>query len=163
VEKGSPAEKAGLRPKDVVVAVNDRPIRSSGEMRNRIGLTPVGEEVSMTVLRGGDQVRVRARVGELYQATSVSGQAVPQLAGLKVAEIQSGMPMYGEIEGVVVASADRESPAFRNGLRAGDVILGVNRYRVRSVKQFTEALRAAERPLNLTLVRGDYRIVLAIR
>ena len=163
VEKGSAAEKAGLRPKDVVVAVGERPIRASGELRNRVGLTPIGEEVDMTVLREGRQIKVRARVGELYQSTSVVGEGVPQLAGLKVADIQPGMPMHGRLEGVFVAAVERESAAFKNGLRAGDVIFGVGRARVRSVKHFADALRAAEQPLRLALLRGDYRLQLVVR
>jgi serine protease Do/serine protease DegQ len=163
VEKGSAAEKAGLRPKDVVIAVNDRPIRASGELRNRVGLTPIGEEVDMTVLREGKTIRVRARVGELYQSTSIVGEGVPQLAGLKIADIQQGMPMYGQVEGVFVAGVERDSAAAKNGLRAGDVIFGVGRARVRSTKQFTEALRTAEQPLRIALLRGDYRIQLVIR
>jgi serine protease Do/serine protease DegQ len=163
VEKGLAAEKAGLRPKDVVIAVNERPIRASGELRNRVGLTPIGEEVDMTVLREGRQIKVRARVGELYQSTSVVGQDVPQLAGLKVADIQPGMPMHGQVEGVFVAGVERESAAFKNGLRAGDVIFGVGRARVRSVKQFADTLKAAEQPLRLALLRGDYRLQLVIR
>jgi Do/DeqQ family serine protease len=163
VEKGSAAEKAGLRPKDVVIAVAERPIRASGELRNRVGLTPIGEEVDMTVLREGRQIKVRARVGELYQSTSVVGEAIPQLAGLKVADIQAGMPMHGQVEGVFVAGVDRESAAFKNGLRASDIIIGVGRTRVRSVKQLTESLRTAEQPLRVTLLRGDYRIQLVLR
>jgi serine protease Do/serine protease DegQ len=163
VEKGSAAEQAGLRPKDVVIAVNGRPIRASSELRNRIGLIPIGEEADMTVLRGGRQVKVRARVGEMFQALSVSGEAVPQLAGLKVADVQPGMPGYGQMEGVVVTGSDGGSPAFQNGLRVGDVIYGVNQWRVRSIKQFTEALRTAEPPLRLALLRGEYRITLIIR
>jgi len=163
VEKGSAAEKAGLRPKDIVVAVAERPIRASAELRNRVGLTPIGEEVDMTVLREGKTIRIRARVGELYQSTSVVGEGVPQLAGLKVADIQPGMPMHGQVEGVFVAGVERESAAFKNGLRAGDVIFGVGRARVRSVKQFSESLRTAEQPLRLALLRGDYRLQLVIR
>jgi serine protease Do/serine protease DegQ len=163
VEKGSAAEKAGLRPKDVVTAVNERPIRASGELRNRVGLTPIGEEVDMTVLREGRQIRIRARVGELFQSTSVIGEGVPQLAGLKVADIQPGMPMHGQVEGVFVAGVERDSAAFKNGVRPGDVIFGVGRVRVRSVRQFSEALRGQEQPLRLALLRGDYRIQLVIR
>ncbi len=163
VEKGSAAEQAGLRPKDVVIAVNGRPIRASSELRNRVGLVPVGEEVEMTVLRGGSRLRVRARIAELFQAISVSGQSVPQLAGLKVADLQPGMPAYGQLEGVIVTGSDGGSPAFRSGLRVGDVVYGVNQWRVRSVKQFLEALRTAEQPLRLGLLRGEYRITLIVR
>src|SRR5262249_59282673 len=99
VEKDSAAEKAGLRPKDVVVAVNERPVRASSELRNRVGLIPIGEEVDMTVLREGRQLKVKARVGELFQAAAISGESVPQLAGLTVAEVQPGMPMCGQVGG----------------------------------------------------------------
>jgi serine protease Do/serine protease DegQ len=163
VEKDSSAERAGLRPKDIVTAVNGRPIHASSELRNRIGLVPIGEEVELTVLRGGSPIRVRARVGEAFQAVSVTGEAVPQLAGLSVADVQPGMPGYGQVEGVVVATIDGGSPAFKNGLRVGDVIYGVNQWRVRSVKQFTEALRTADQPLRLALLRGEYRITLIVR
>jgi len=93
----------------------------------------------------------------------VVGEGVPQLAGLKVADIQPGMPMHGRVEGVFVAGVERDSAGFKNGLRAGDVIFGVGQARVRSVKQFTEAVRTAEQPLRLSLLRGDYRIQLVVR
>ncbi|HSD42435.1 MAG TPA: Do family serine endopeptidase [Burkholderiales bacterium] len=163
VEPGSTAEQAGLRTRDVVTATNGRPIRSSGELRNRIGLTPVGEEVDMTVLRDGRQMKVRARIGEPFQVVAMAGEAVPQLAGARVADLAPGMPMYGQVEAVVVASVDPASPALKNGLRAGDLIYGVNRTRVRNVKQLFEALRAAEQPLRLGLLRGEQRITLVIR
>jgi serine protease Do/serine protease DegQ len=163
VEKGSAAERAGLRPKDVVIAVNGRRIHASSELRNRIGLVPIGDEVEMTVLRAGREIKLRARVGEMFQAVSVSGESVPQLAGLRVADVQPGMPGYGQLEGVVVTGSDGGSPAFQNGLRVGDVIYGVNQWRVRSVKQFIEALRTADQPLRLALLRGEYRITLIVR
>jgi serine protease Do/serine protease DegQ len=163
VEPGSTAEQAGLQPRDVVTATNGRPVRSSAELRNRVGLTPVGEEVDMTVLRDGRQVRVRARIGEPFQVTAMAGEAVPQLAGARVADLAPGMPMYGQIEAVVVASVDQASAAFKNGLRPADLIYGVNRTRVRNVKQLFEALRTAEQPLRLALLRGDQRITLVIR
>ena len=164
VEKGSAAERAGLRPRDVVVAVNGRPIRSSAELRNRIGLVPVGEEVELNVLRGPKEVRLRARVAELFVATAIAGESVPQLAGAKVADLGPGMPMHGQVEAVVVTAVETGSPAFKTGLRSGDLIYGVNRFRVRTVKQFLEALRvSADGPLRLALLRGDNRITLIVR
>jgi serine protease Do/serine protease DegQ len=80
-----------------------------------------------------------------------------------VADVLPGMPTYGRLEGVVVTGSDRESAAFKNGLRVGDVIYGVNQWPVRSLKQFTEVLRTAEPPLRLALLRGEYRITLFVR
>jgi len=163
VDKGSAAERAGLRVRDVVVAINGRPIHGSGELRNRVGLVPVGEELELSLLREGRPLRVRARVAELFVATAIAGEAVPQLVGAKVADVSPGMPMYGQLEAVVVVSVERASPAFKNGLRGGDLIFGVNRVRVRNVNQFLEAVRTAEQPVRLTLVRGESRLTLLVR
>lgn len=164
IEAGSSAEKAGLRKGDVLVSANGRPIRGSADVRNRAGLTPVGEEIALTVERPGSGLReVRVRVAEPYAVTGSAGEAVPQLAGARVANIEPGMPMHGYLEGVIVVSVESGSPALRNGLRAGDIVYGVNRRRVRSVNEFLAALRAANGSLQISLLRGEYRITLVIR
>ena len=71
IENNSPAAKAGLRKNDVVVAANGRAVRNSADVRNRIGLTPIGEEVDLKVMRGGQALQVRARwlaVGDMAPA-----------------------------------------------------------------------------------------------
>jgi Do/DeqQ family serine protease len=87
VEDGSPADRAGLREGDVVTMLNGRPIRSSGELRARLGLTPVGEEVELGILRDGSQQRIRTRIAPPQTASNGEPQAVAQLPGLRVVEI----------------------------------------------------------------------------
>jgi serine protease Do len=62
VEPGSPAERAGLRPNDLIVAINGAPMRSGSELRNRVGLSRIGDEVELTVERGGVERNVTVRV-----------------------------------------------------------------------------------------------------
>lgn len=62
VEPRSPAAQAGIRPGDIVVAFNGLPIRSSTQLRNRIGLTRVDEQVELTLERNGSQRAVRVRI-----------------------------------------------------------------------------------------------------
>ena len=62
VEADSPARRAGLRPGDVVVAIDGVPVESSADLRNRIGLTPIGETVHLTILREGEEQTVDVRV-----------------------------------------------------------------------------------------------------
>jgi Do/DeqQ family serine protease len=62
VEPGSPAERAGLRTNDLVVAINGAPMRSGTELRNRVGLSRIGDEVELTVERGGAERSVAVRI-----------------------------------------------------------------------------------------------------
>ncbi|WP_207455421.1 Do family serine endopeptidase [Azospirillum sp. SYSU D00513] len=61
VEPGSPADRAGMRSGDVVVAVDGRPVRSGTDLRNRIGLMRVGTPAQLTVLRDGRERTLNIR------------------------------------------------------------------------------------------------------
>ena len=163
VEPGSPAEKAGLKPRDIVTAVDGKAVRGSADLRNRMGLIPVGEDVELQVRRGGQPLALRLRIGELYTATAIPGEAVPQLAGVRVSDIEKGMPLYDMVEGAIITRIEPNTPGAKTGLRSGDVLYGVNHLRVRSVKELLTALHAAERPLRIFLLRGDSRLTLTIR
>ena len=163
VEPGSPAEKAGLKPRDIVTGVDGRPVRSSADLRNRMGLIPVGEDVELQVRREARPLKLRLRIAELYTATAIPGEAVPQLAGVRVSNIEPGMPAYGIVEGAIVTRIEANTPGAKTGLRPGDVLYGVNRSRVRSVAELLAALRGNERPLRIFLLRGDTRLTLTLR
>ncbi len=163
VEPDSPAEKAGLKPRDVIISVNGKPIRGSSDVRNRIGLIPVGEQVEFKYLRGGATKTAKVKVERPYRALGASGEGLPQLAGAAVSNIVRGMPMYGRVEGVIVVGIDPGSPAWQHGLRPGDIILGVNRKKSRSIKELTGMLRSIEGQVRLTILRGDSTMVIVVR
>jgi serine protease DegQ len=62
VEPGSPARRAGLQAGDVVLAIDGRPVQSSSDLRNRVGLTAVGQTIQLTILRRGSQQTVSIQV-----------------------------------------------------------------------------------------------------
>jgi serine protease DegQ len=62
VEPGSPADRSGLRAGDVIIAINGRDVENPSDLRARVGSTPIGERVDLTVVRGGRRLAVRARV-----------------------------------------------------------------------------------------------------
>jgi len=163
VEPGSPADKAGLKPRDIVTSVNGKAVRGSADLRNRMGLIPVGEEVELRVRRGARPLSLRVRIGELFTMTEIPGEAVPQLAGVRVSNIESGMPAHGIVEGAIITRIEPNTPGAKTGLRPGDVLYAVNRSRVRSVAELLAALPQAERPLRIFLLRGDSRLTLTIR
>jgi Do/DeqQ family serine protease len=67
VESGSPAQRAGLKPSDVVVAVDGVPISNASELRNRVGMAPIGATVALTIERNGAQSTVPVRVTQLAE------------------------------------------------------------------------------------------------
>lgn len=162
VAAGSAAEKAGLRPADVVVAINGRPVRGSLDLRNQLGLVPVGETVEITVRRDGRERTVKA-ILEPVKPRAGRGEALPELAGASVVDIESGRSNGARSDGVGVVSVEYGSPAWNHGLRPGDVIVGVNRRKVGSVKELVAALKASGKSATLNVVRGDFLLSLAIR
>ncbi|MBI2312589.1 MAG: DegQ family serine endoprotease [Betaproteobacteria bacterium] len=161
VEPDSPAAKAGLKPGDVVMTVNNRPVRSSGDLRNQLALIPVGESADMRLIRGGKETAVKARIGQVEAQKLAGGEALPELAGATVANFQAGSGREKK-EAVMVTEVAAGSPAYFHGLRPGDVIVGVNRKKVRTVKELIAAFKGAER-IALNVVRGDFLLVIVVR
>jgi len=157
VQPGSTAAAAGLRKGDVVVALNGRPMRSSAEMRALLAVTPAGETVEMRVLRGTEERSLRVRIGEIAARHATGGETIDALAGATFA----GVDRDGE-KAVLVTGVQAETQAFQYGLRPGDLVLGVNRRRVRSVAELAQALRAPGQ-VSLNVLRGDFLLAIAIR
>jgi Do/DeqQ family serine protease len=163
IDADSPAEKAGMKARDVITAVNGKAIRNSADLRNRIGLIPVGEQVEFKFLRGGATKSTKVKVERPYEVLGASGENIPQLAGAAVSNIVRGMPMYGRVDGVIVVGIEPRSPAWQHGLRRGDIILGVNRKKTRSIKELTGLLRSVEGQVGLYILRGDSTFVIVVR
>jgi Do/DeqQ family serine protease len=168
VEPGSAADRAGIKAGDVVTALGGRPVRGASDLRNRIGLTRAGEDVELTILRNGAERRLRARVERSSGAPQAAtlkpdaGTVMPRLQGAVVRDIAPGMPMYGKVQGVVVVEVQPGSPAAARGLRAGDVIVAVNRKPVRNVAEFQAALLAARPVAALDVLRGDTTLFIIV-
>jgi serine protease Do/serine protease DegQ len=164
VQPGSPAEKGGLRERDIVVAMNGRPIRNPAELRARLGLTPVGDEVDFRIQRGNETRNARLKIAPPQPLTTAEGQAVAQLPGMKVVEIERGSALYRHVQGLVVSAVETNSRAWQAGFRPGDIIYAVNRRRTRTVAEFQAALRAADRNgYVVSLIRGDTALTITVR
>lgn len=161
VEPGSPAEKAGMKPRDVVTTVNGKPVRNSVDLRNKIGLMPIGETLTLGLIRGGKAQTAKVKIAKPLEVSGTEAETVPQLAGATVANLKPGG--RGRTEGVLVTQVEASSPASLHGLRAGDIIVGVSGKRVRSVQEFLAALQTSEERIVLNLLRGEFRVTIRIR
>jgi serine protease Do/serine protease DegQ len=164
VQPGSPAEKIGLRPNDVIVAMNGRPVRSAAELRARLGLTPVGEEVELRILRGNETRNIKTKIAPPLEMAGGEGRGLPQLPGMKIVEIERGSPLYQRLRGggLVVAAVEQGSRAFQAGFREADIIYGVNNRRIQSVAEFQAATKGAK-GYSVSLLRGDFSLTIVVR
>ncbi len=163
VEPGSPADRAGLRAGDIIVSLNHKPVKNAADLRNRVGLTPPGSKVTLDIIRDGSRLTLSATLGSRAKAAIKAGEIDPRLAGAVFVAVRRGLPLFRSIEGVGVQSVQQGSPAWRAGLRKGDIITMVNRKRVRTPQELAEAARANPDVLVLNVQRGDVSLLLVIR
>lgn len=170
VEKNSSADAAGLHPGDVIVEIDGRSVETLTDVRNRVGLTPVGETVRMRVLRDGRAGEVDVVVGSARQTNlrqrasdeNVTEMRVPQLAGAVFRDLEPG-ETGADVEGVLIDEVDRDSPAWIQGLRPGDLVYGLNRARVRNLEQLARVLRNSGGALAFNIVREDAQLFIIIQ
>jgi len=168
VQPDSPAEAAGLKAGDVITALDGKPVAGAGDLRNKVGLIPVGDTVVISVLRDSGPEELEATIGRAPdggggQTESNASQTIDALDGAAFENLDASNPRYGDVTGVLVASVEQGSPAARNGLRQGDIITAVNRTPVGSVAELRSAIRGTTAAIALNVVRGDARLFIVIQ
>ncbi len=162
IDKGSAADKAGLKAGDIVLSINDKKVRDAGTLRNAIGLLRIGEKVKMEVIRDGKTKTFSAIVSKQVSKTEQGKGVHKHLTGAKLTDIKEGSPLYGKIEGVLVADVERGSPAARAGIRKGDVITSVNRKDVKNLHDMEKAI-GKRQSLLLNIRRGNASLFLYLQ
>lgn len=163
VEAGSPAQKAGLQPGDVVLAVNDDPVVSSGDLPALLAQRAAGDQVRLKVWRDGKPVQVAARLGGSAERTASAADAPAAASEGKLGlALRPGEPDgKGGPGGLVVEAAT--GPAARAGVQAGDVIVAVNGVPARSIEAVQRAVKEAKGPVALLVEREGQRLFVPVR
>ena len=161
VMSGTAAEDAGIEPGDVIVGLDGKEVVDSRDLRTRIALAPIGDEVDIDVVRDGKRKTLEAVIGALDSAREFGG-AVPLLAGAEWRNLSRSHELYGILDGVELAEVAADSPAWDAGLRTGDVIVRVNRRPVASVQELEEALSESA-VAGLLVQRGERRLFRVVR
>jgi serine protease Do len=166
VAKGSPAAKAGLEANDVIVGVNDTPMKNMTDLRRFVGALKPGDEARIKIIRDGKPMEVTARVATRpEEAARQQGESTektkPELAllnGVGLADLndeyRSELQLPSSVVGVVVTDVDPNSPAADEGLAQGDVIVQVNLKPVKDLQDFrAEIKKIKDEKLMLTVYR----------
>jgi serine protease Do len=147
VFQGSPAAGAGLRPGDVITAVDGKPVDSRESFSTYVATAAAGRPVQVTVLRTGNSRNVEIRPVD-----------PPSGLGLRILEEVAGLRVADQARRVVVDDVLRGSRSENIGLEPGDLIVGANGVEIRSVRELNdELIKSAERSsIVLSVARGRY-------
>jgi Do/DeqQ family serine protease len=174
VASGGPADKAGIKQGDVITQLNGSNVRDANAFRNTIASTAPGTDVTLTVVRNGQQQQVHAKLDELTGNENPQGQTGPgggagggQL-GVAVQPItpdiaaQLGIPDVKN--GLVVTSVDPTGPAAQAGIQSGDVLIEINHQPINNVTDVKPALqKSGSRPALVLINRGGQTLFLTVR
>ena len=165
VEKGSPADKAGLQSGDVIQQVNGQPIVSSGDLPAVIGLAAPGDSVKLGVWRQGASKEITARLANADdKVAQVAGkkEALGQgKLGLALRPLQPDEQQEAGVEnGLLIQQAS--GPAAAAGVQAGDVLLSINGIPVRNIDQVRSTVAKSEKSVALLILRGDSKIFVPV-
>jgi len=158
----SAADTAGIEAGDIIRKVDGETIENANALRNTIGLKRSGATVTLEILRDGKKRTVKATLGEQAVTAQVDAEEIhPGLQGAEFETLDPSNPDYEDEAGVVITSVAPGSPAAQRGLRAGDLITGVNREKVRNLADLQEHAQGGSLLLNIR--RGNANLLLPIR
>jgi len=160
VEPDSPAKKAGLQQGDIIIKANGRSITNAKDMTNRIGLSALDSQIRLEVLRDGQSQQLSVRVAEI-PIPEISGHLLdPELSGAQLQDVIS--KDQEQAIGIQVIGLAPNSIAAQQGFEDGDIIFGLNRKRVRSIREL-QYLLSHESPRTYNLQRGYQELVIYVR
>ena len=172
VVKGDPADKAGIRPKDIIVSVNGKPVEDSRDLTRMVADIPVGETATITLLRDGKTETVKVGIAKRDEKKLAAGPTTSQKPaqsslGIAVAEItpdMAGRYNLAEREGVIVTDLDRNGKGSQAGLQIGDIIKEVNHQAIRSLADYNKAIADAKKgaPILMFVNRSSAYVVVKI-
>ncbi|GAB1831605.1 trypsin-like peptidase domain-containing protein [Achromobacter xylosoxidans] len=163
VADGSPAQQAGVQARDLVVALDGKPIGTSAQLRNAEGLLPVGKQVRLTLSRGGQRSEVTLRIEPERNERLHGGSLDARLNGVEFTEIGRAQRLKGN-DGVAVSATYPERGPVAARMQRGDIVIGVNQRPVSRLADLRGLLSGAApgQPLLLTLVRGQAMYTLQV-
>lgn len=166
VEKGGPADKAGLKVGDVILSLDGKPIDRYTELSAAIAHMKPGSEAELRVWRNRKEREIKVRIGELQEekvqtSAKVGGDEPEGELGLAVRPLTPQEKQALGTEGNIVVE-QVGGPAAESGVQPGDVILGVNGARIESIEQLRKAVEDGPGTVALLIQRGEAQLFVPV-
>ncbi len=182
VGEGTPAEKAGFKPGDLILGYQGAPVQSMAKLRLKISSTEPGKKVGFELLRNGKTEKKEVQLGDLPTNPQMLGSAMPKPGNAKpdaprTAELTDGLKIQDldkslaktlgisdDVTGVLVEAVDKSSKAAEAGLRAGQVITQINQKPVTNAAEAMKIMKEFKgEVLLLQVYEQGRRDIIALR
>lgn len=144
VAKNGPAEKAGLKQGDIIIAYNGKEVPDSAMLRNEAASTPGGEKASVSIIRDGKEQEIMITAGKLEDATQALAASLKDRLGAEFTPVSSKEVKKYRLpaqQGVVITRLDPQGALAEAGLEKNDIILAINRQPIADIEDLIELMR----------------------
>jgi serine protease Do len=166
VEKGGPAEHAGIEPGDVILKLNGQPLKDSSELPVQIASVSPGTTVNLEIWRNHATRDISVKLGAMEDkriAANLKGhEDAGGKLGLAVRPLTVDEQRQGNVKGGLVVERS-SGPAAEAGIQPGDVVLAANGAPVGSADELRGAVEKSKGHVALLIQRGDARLFVPVR
>ncbi len=152
----SAADEAGIKPGDVIIALNGKKIKTFNALRGKIGSIGAGKKVKLTVIRNGDEEKITVKLKQ-SQVSNIAAAGIHRMfEGAKLENSANN-------KGVTISKVADNSPAQMVGLQSGDLITAINKTRINNVADLRSYLKDRKGVFALNIIRDNHSQYLMIR
>ena len=155
VEPNSPAEKAGLQQYDLITKFDNKEIENTSQFRTAVAFSPYGKKIPLEIIRNGKKMKLEVVLNKDYQLAQT-----PEEMDAKILE-ELGMTLLDNKGKVTVSNVEQGSLAYQAGIMNGDVIVAINRQRVKNVAEANKIISKSNKLL-LTINRNGRNLIVVI-
>lgn len=145
----SAAQEAGIEAGDIIIKINGKLIKAFGDLRAQVATMGAGSKLTLTLIRDGKEKTVNVTLKKGDSGDINAGIVHPALNGSQLSNNN------GAVKGVLITELQANSPAYLVGLKDGDIIIGADRGRVKSLAELRAYFKANDDVSALRVKRGD--------